>query len=208
MSIDSAVLLVLPVHLDWQMSRLVSRVSNLFPNQGHCLKLYLPLPVCLICHCVFWLVVLFSDFSLCFLTCYFVFEFVIVFSDLLYFFLNCCCVFGIVILFVRFIFAFVICYFVFRIVISFALLGHRKKVIWINILLYFLYISTSLFAFMSVFFTSCRKHNFVLFYKADCFIKQMVEKCHGKKIIDIFLCTHDCTRCLWPTIAQLSCHLI
>ncbi len=60
-----------------------SAVSNLFPNQWRCLKLYLPLPVCLICRCVFWLVVLFLDLPLCFLTCYFVFEFFIVFSDLL-----------------------------------------------------------------------------------------------------------------------------
>ncbi len=60
-----------------------SAVSNLFPNQWRCLKLYLPLPVCLNCRCVFWLVILFSNLSLCFLTCYFVFEFVIVFSDLL-----------------------------------------------------------------------------------------------------------------------------
>ncbi len=82
-----------------------SAVSNLFPNQWRCLKLYLPLPVCLICRCVFWLVVLFSDLSLCFLTSY-----------------N---VFGIVILFFIFAFAFVICYFVFRIVICFALIGHR-----------------------------------------------------------------------------------
>ncbi len=57
-----------------------SEVSNLFPNRRRCLKLYLPLPVCLICRCVFWLVVLFSDLSLCFLTCYNVFGIVVVFS--------------------------------------------------------------------------------------------------------------------------------
>ncbi len=82
-----------------------SAVSNLFPNQWRCLKLYLPLPVCLICRCVFWLVILFSDLSLCFLTCY-----------------N---VFLIVILFFIFAFAFVICYFAFWMVICFALIGHR-----------------------------------------------------------------------------------
>ncbi len=106
-----------------------SAVSNLFPNQWHCLKLYLPLPVCLICHCVFWIVILFSNLSLCFLTCYFVFEFVIVFSDLLFCFRICHCVFWIVILFFIFAFAFVICYFVFRIVFCFALVGHRNKLL-------------------------------------------------------------------------------
>ncbi len=65
-----------------------SAVSNLFPNQWRCLKLYLPLPVCLICHCDFWLVVLFSDLSLCFLTCYNVFGIVVVFSELLFCFLD------------------------------------------------------------------------------------------------------------------------
>ncbi len=89
-----------------------SAVSNLFPNQWCCLKLYLPLPVCLMCRCVFWVVVLFSDLSLCFLTCYNVFGIVVVFW---------------IILFFRFAFAFVICYFVFRIVICFALLGHRSS---------------------------------------------------------------------------------
>ncbi len=77
-----------------------SAVSNLFPNQWRCLKLYLPLPVCLnclvfsdllfcfrICHCVFWLVILFSNLSLCFLTCYNVFGIVVVFSELLFCFL-------------------------------------------------------------------------------------------------------------------------
>ncbi len=57
-----------------------SAVSNLFPNQWRCLKLYLPLPVCLICRCVFWLVILFSNLSLCFLTSYNVFGIVVVFS--------------------------------------------------------------------------------------------------------------------------------
>ncbi len=61
-----------------------SAVSNLFPNQWRCLKLYLTLPVC---RCVFWLVVLFSDLSLCFLTCYNVFGIVVVFSELLFCFL-------------------------------------------------------------------------------------------------------------------------
>ncbi len=64
-----------------------SAVSNVFPNQWRCLKLYLPLPVCLICPCVFWLVVLFSNLSLCFLTCYNVFGIVVVFSELLFCFL-------------------------------------------------------------------------------------------------------------------------
>ncbi len=100
-----------------------SAVSNLFPNQWRCLKLYLPLPVCLICRCVFGLVVLFSDLSCvsdCFLfsICHCVFWLVIMFSGLL----LC---FWIVILFFIFAFAFVICYFVFRIVICFALIGHR-----------------------------------------------------------------------------------
>ncbi len=76
-----------------------SAVSNLFPNQWRCLKLYLPLPVCLICRCVFWLVIMFSEL-------------------LFYFFL-------IVILFFIFAFAFVICYFAFWMVICFALIGHR-----------------------------------------------------------------------------------
>ncbi len=98
--IGSAVLLVvLPV--PWLTDVVQSAVSNLFPNQWRCLKLYLPLPVCLICRCVFWLVILFSNLSLCFLNCYFVFIFA---------------------------FAFVICYFVFRIVFCFALVGHRKSV--------------------------------------------------------------------------------
>ncbi len=65
-----------------------SAVSNLFPNQWRCLKLYLPLPVCLICHCVFWLVVLFSDLSLCFLNCYFVFYICICVCNLLFCFQN------------------------------------------------------------------------------------------------------------------------
>ncbi len=64
-----------------------SAVSNLFPNQWRCLKLYLPLPVCLNCRCVFWLVILFSNLSLCFLTCYNVFGIVVVFSELLFCFL-------------------------------------------------------------------------------------------------------------------------
>ncbi len=82
-----------------------SEVSNLFPNQWRCLKLYLPLPVCLICRCVFWLVVLFSDLSLCFLTCCFVFGFVIVFSDL-FCFRICHCVFWLVIMFSGLLFCF------------------------------------------------------------------------------------------------------
>ncbi len=66
-----------------------SAVSNLFPNQWRCLKLYLPLPVCLICRCVFWLVVLFLDLSLCFLICYFVFYICICVCNLLFCFQNC-----------------------------------------------------------------------------------------------------------------------
>ncbi len=103
-----------------------SAVSHLFLNQWRCLKLYLPFPVCLNCHCVFWIVVLF-------------FRFVVVFSDLLFCFRIWHCVFWLVIMFselllcflifvfffFRFAFAFVICYFVFRIGICFALLGHR-----------------------------------------------------------------------------------
>ncbi len=42
-----------------------SAVSNLFSHQWRCLKLYLPLPVCLICRCVFWLVIMFSDLLFC-----------------------------------------------------------------------------------------------------------------------------------------------
>ncbi len=45
--------------------------------------IYLPFPVCLNCRCVFRIVVLFSDLSLCFQICRCVFRFVIVFSDLL-----------------------------------------------------------------------------------------------------------------------------
>ncbi len=98
-SVDSAVLLlVLYTLIDRCLVQ--SAVSNLFPNQWRCLKLYLPLLICLICHCVFWLVIMFSGLLLCFLNCYFVFIFA---------------------------FAFVICYFVFRIVICFALLGHRSS---------------------------------------------------------------------------------
>ncbi len=70
-----------------------SAVSNLFPNQWRCLKLYLPLPVCLICRCVFWLVILFLDLSLCFRICHCVFWLVIMFSELLLCFLNCYFVF-------------------------------------------------------------------------------------------------------------------
>ncbi len=76
-----------------------SAVSNLFPNQWRCLKLYLPLPVCLICRCVFWLVVLFSDLSL--------------FSDLLFCFRICHCVFWLVIMFSELLLCFLNCYFVF-----------------------------------------------------------------------------------------------
>ncbi len=75
-----------------------SAVSILYPNQWRSLKLYLPLPVCLICRCVFWLVIMFSQLLLCFLNCYFVFRI-----------------------------AFVICHFIFRIVICFALLGHQTE---------------------------------------------------------------------------------
>ncbi len=57
-----------------------SAVSNLFPNQWCCLKLYLPLPVCLICRCVFWLVILFFIFAFAFVICYFVFRIVICFA--------------------------------------------------------------------------------------------------------------------------------
>ncbi len=84
--IDSAVLLVVLYTLI-DRCLVQSAVSNLFPNQWRCLKLYLPLPVCLICRCVFWLVILFSDLSLCFLTCYNVFGIVVVFSELLFCFL-------------------------------------------------------------------------------------------------------------------------
>ncbi len=66
-----------------------SAVSNLFPNQWRCLKLYLPLPVCLICHCVFWLVIMFSGLLLCFLNCYFVFYICICVCNLLFCFQNC-----------------------------------------------------------------------------------------------------------------------
>ncbi len=68
---------------------LQSAVSNIFPNQWRCLKLYLPLPVCLICRCVFWLVILFLDLSLCFLNCYFVFYICICVCNLLFCFQNC-----------------------------------------------------------------------------------------------------------------------
>ncbi len=94
-----------------------SAVSNLFPNQWRCLKLYLPLPVCLICHCVFWIVILFSNLSLCFLTCCFVFGFVVLFSDLLFCFRICHCVFWLVILFSNLSLCFLNCYFVFYICI-------------------------------------------------------------------------------------------
>ncbi len=71
-SVHSAVLLlVLYTLIDRCLVQ--SAVSNLFPNQWRCLKLYLPLPVCLICRCVFWLVIMFSGLLLCFLNCYFVF---------------------------------------------------------------------------------------------------------------------------------------
>ncbi len=65
-----------------------STVSNLFPNQWRCLKLYFLLPVCLICRCVFWLAILLSNSSLCFLTCFNVFWIVVVFSELLFSFLD------------------------------------------------------------------------------------------------------------------------
>ncbi len=65
-----------------------SAVSNLFPNQWRCLKLYLPLLVCLICHCVFWLVIMFSGLLLCFLNCYFVFYICICVCNLLFCFQN------------------------------------------------------------------------------------------------------------------------
>ncbi len=65
-----------------------SAVSNLFSNQWRCLKLYLPLPVCLICRCVFWLVIMFSGLLLCFLNCYFVFFICICVCNLLFCFLN------------------------------------------------------------------------------------------------------------------------
>ncbi len=86
-------------------------MSNLFPNQWHCLKTISTssgLP----------------DLSLCFLTCCFGFRFVKVFSDLC--FLNLCSFFlNYVVL--KFAFAFVI-YSVFKIVICFALLVHCTKV--------------------------------------------------------------------------------
>ncbi len=69
--LPSALLLVLYVLIDRCLVQ--SAVSNLFPNQWRCLKIYLPLPVCLICHCVFWLVIMFSGLLLCLLNCYFVF---------------------------------------------------------------------------------------------------------------------------------------
>ncbi len=76
---SSILLLVLYTLIDRCLIQ--SAVSNLFPNQWRCLKLYLPLPVCLICRCVFWLVILFSNLSLCFLTCYNAFG-IVVFSEL------------------------------------------------------------------------------------------------------------------------------
>ncbi len=70
-SADSAVLLL--VLYTWIDRCLVqSAVSNLFPNQWCCLKLYLPLPVCLICRCVFWLI-LFFRFAFAFVI-YFCFQ--------------------------------------------------------------------------------------------------------------------------------------
>ncbi len=66
-----------------------SAVSNLFPNQWRCLKLYLPLPVCLICRCVFWLVIMFSGLLLCFLNCFLFFIFCICVCNLLFCFQNC-----------------------------------------------------------------------------------------------------------------------
>ncbi len=70
-----------------------SAVSNLFPNQWRCLKLYLPvfsdLLFCFrICHCVFWLVIMFLELLLCFLNCYFVFYICICVCNLLFCFLN------------------------------------------------------------------------------------------------------------------------
>ncbi len=116
-SADSAVLLlVLYTLIDRCLVQ--SAVSNLFPNQWRCLKLYLPLLVCLICHCVFWLV-LFSDLSLCFLTCYNVFG-IVAFSELLFCFRICRCVFWIVILFSDLSLCFLTCCFVFGIVVVFS----------------------------------------------------------------------------------------
>ncbi len=61
--IDSAVLFLAPLLYILIDSYLVqSTVSNLFPNQWCCLKLYLSFPVCLIC--LFWLVIIFSEFFL------------------------------------------------------------------------------------------------------------------------------------------------
>ncbi len=111
--IDSAVLLlVLYTLIDRCLVQ--SAVSNLFPNQWRCLKLYLPLPVCLICRCVFWLVVLFSDLSLfsdlfCFRICHCVFWLVIMFSGLLLCFLNCYLVFYICICVCNLLFCFQNC---------------------------------------------------------------------------------------------------
>jgi len=53
---------LLPVCLDWQMSRPIS-------DQYSIRHIYLPFPFCLTCRCVFWLVNLFSDLFLCFLIC-------------------------------------------------------------------------------------------------------------------------------------------
>ncbi len=65
-----------------------SAVSNLFPNQWRCLKLYLPLPASLsdlslcflTCYNVFWIVILFFRFAFAFVICYFVFRIVICFA--------------------------------------------------------------------------------------------------------------------------------
>ncbi len=160
--IDSAVLLLFLYTLI-DRCLVQSAVSNLFPNQWRCLTLYLPLPVCLICRCVFWLVILFSNLSLCFLTCYFVFEFVVVFSDLLFCFRICRCVFWIVILFFRFAFAFVICYFVFRIVICFALLSHHSFTTK-NLNAFKRTINLSVTYMKILKYSSCCKYYFVIIY--------------------------------------------
>ncbi len=140
---SAVLLLVLPV--PWLTDVSSSQRWVIYSQtNGTVSNLYLPLPVCLICGCVFWLVILFSDLSLffwlylfrlslcfwlvilfsdlslCFLTCYFVFGFVVVFSDLLFCFRICRCVFWLVILFSDLSLCFLTCLFVFGIVVVFS----------------------------------------------------------------------------------------
>ncbi len=84
---SAVLLLVLPV--PWLTDVSSSQRWVIYSQtNGAVSNLYLPLPVCLICRCVFWLVILFSGLLLCFLNCYFVFYICICVCNLLFCFQN------------------------------------------------------------------------------------------------------------------------